>query len=290
MSVAFSKDGIHWGKAIKCPDIRAAGDTHNNAFWAPTLKKYIGITRTWGNIKKGKPHCRQVAWTSGKDFLKWSKVKVILQGLKKHLQIYSMPVFYYGGVYIGLPAIYNTESDRTHTELAWSSDTINWNRVNPGIPLIANSIKKGNYDWGCVYAAAYPVIMEEKILLYYGGSDGNHNSWRNGFFCLASLRADGFAGYEQKQKHNSASIITTPFRFKGKKLCLNADILKKGLIKIKLLNKDGKELTQSRPIQKTAVNNEVEWLNKFNMNSQNNKMIQLKFDFKNAKIYSFSIL
>ena len=34
-----------------------------------------------------------------------------------------------------------------------------------------------------------------KSVLYYGGSDGLHTSWRNGFFCLATLRPDGFAGY-----------------------------------------------------------------------------------------------
>ena len=42
LSVAFSADGIHWEPPIACPEANSAGDTHNNAFWAPTLGKYVG--------------------------------------------------------------------------------------------------------------------------------------------------------------------------------------------------------------------------------------------------------
>ncbi len=45
--VSVSADGIHWGNPIACEGVDVAGDTHNNAFFAPTLAKYVGITRTW---------------------------------------------------------------------------------------------------------------------------------------------------------------------------------------------------------------------------------------------------
>ncbi|MHC4642163.1 MAG: hypothetical protein ACYS32_11000, partial [Planctomycetota bacterium] len=167
LSVAFSADGLHWDKAITCPEADSAGDTHNNAFWAPTLGKYVGITREWSE-----PFGRQVARTSSDDFVNWKKCEIVLEGMDPRYQTYAMPVFYHGGIYLGLVAIHDQEDDRVWTELTWSPDTVKWNRVLPGTPFIGNDGKEGDYDWGCVYAAACPVFLEDEIRLYYGGSDG----------------------------------------------------------------------------------------------------------------------
>ena len=283
ISVAFSGDGIHWGEAIECPEANVRGDTHNNAFWAPTLGEYVGITRTWA-----KPRGRQVARTSSKDFLKWSAAEVVLEGMENHLQTYAMPVFYYAGVYIGLPAIYNSDIDRTHTELAWSEDTVKWHRVDPGTPLIANGPKKGDDDWGCVYAAAYPVFLRDEIRLYYGGSDDKHFGWRKGAFCLATLRPDGFAGYEQISKETSAFVVTGPVLCTGRTLSLSADVQEDGFIKTRLLNDGGEELAQAKPIGRTVTDARVEWPSKSNINSLKGRTVRLEFEMKNAKLYSFS--
>ena len=69
MTVAFSPDGLHWNLPIECPEIDAHGDTHNNAFWAPNLGKYIGITRE----NRGKPDIRTVTRTESTDFVNWTK-------------------------------------------------------------------------------------------------------------------------------------------------------------------------------------------------------------------------
>ena len=45
LSVAFSADGVHWNPAAARAVAKSSGDTHNNAFWAPTLGRYVGITR-----------------------------------------------------------------------------------------------------------------------------------------------------------------------------------------------------------------------------------------------------
>ena len=107
ISVAFSADGVHWGPPRACAKADSSGDTHNNAFWAPTLKRYVGITRQWG-----KPLGRQVARTSSADFVDWEPPRVVLQGLDQNQQTYAMPVFEHGGVYIGLVAVHDQEADR----------------------------------------------------------------------------------------------------------------------------------------------------------------------------------
>ncbi|MBL7134218.1 MAG: hypothetical protein ISS78_08980 [Phycisphaerae bacterium] len=283
VSVAFSADGIHWGKAIRCPEIRVAGDTHNNALWAPTLGKYVGITRTWGK-QKG----RQVARTESNDFLKWTKAKVVLEGLDKGHQTYAMPVFFHGGVYLGLLAIIYPKEDRVWAELTWSPDTVQWNRVRANTPLIANSKKEMAYDWGCVYAGAYPVFMADEIRIYYGGSDWHHGNWRNAFLCMATLRPDGFAGYEQESKDKPAIITTAPVACPGDKLRLSVDVSGSGSIKVTLLDKEKKELAEGELIAKTATDAEVQWKKGFSLKELKGKQIKLKFELRESKLYSFS--
>ena len=72
-----------------------------------------------------------------------------------------------------------------------------WERLCPGQPLIprgAGSYPDGEHDCGCVYAAA-PFLHEGRILIYYGGSNGRHNNWREGSLNLATLDIDRWAGY-----------------------------------------------------------------------------------------------
>lgn len=287
LSVAFSPDGVHWGPAIACPEANSAGDTHNNAFWAPTVGKYVGITRQWD--KEGDRYWRQVARTSSTDFVNWEKVQVVLEGLDQNHQIYSMPVFYHGGVYLGLAAIHDQETDRVWTELTWSPDTVRWHRVVPGTPLIPNDGKEGDYDWGCVYAAADPVFLEDEIRLYYGGSDGLHTSWRNGFFCLATLRPDGFAGYRALDNAEPATVVTTPLFDGNATLRASVDIAKGGQLVVRVLGEGKRVLAESKPLVSTVSDTEVQWLSGGPLDSIATKQAQLQFVFQKATLYSFSI-
>ena len=286
----FSDDGIRWAESRNFPDLAdAAGDTHNSAFWAPTLGKYVYITRTWDRRERGEiPNIRLVARSESPDFRTWSPVEEVLRGVEDHLQIYSMPVFYSHGVYIGLPAIHNIKTDRVHTELSWSPDTVHWHRIAPGVALIANSGKQGEYDWGCVYAAASPVLLENEIRLYYGGSDGTHYGWRKGFFCLATLRPDGFAGYEQGSKDASAVIVTIPMSFTGTAVCLSADVRTGGFVKARILNDAGEVLALAKPVTQTVTDARLEWLPESPINRFAGKTIRLEFELQHATLYSFS--
>jgi len=283
LSVAFSPDGIRWGPAIACPEADSAGDTHNNALWAPTLGKYVGITREWG-----RPFGRQVARTSSTDFVNWEKCEIVLEGLDRNYQTYAMPVFYHGGIYLGLVAIHDQEADRVWTELTWSPDTRTWHRVLPGTPLIPNDGKEGDYDWGCVYPAAYPVFLEDEIRLYYGGSDGLHTSWRNGFLCLATLRPDGFAGYVQSEREGPASVTTTPIVHRNRAMHICADVEEEGYVTVRLLDERNRQLAQSKPVKDSVTDGRIEWQNGFKMSDLKRKTVRLSFEFKAATVYSFT--
>lgn len=282
LSVAFSADGIHWNPPIACPEANSAGDTHNNAFWAPTLDEYVGMTRQWS-----KSFRRQVASTSSVDFLHWEETQVVLEGSDRTHQTYAMPVFFHGGVYIGLVAIHDQDKDRVWTELAWSPDTRAWQRVLPGTPLIPNGEGEGDYDWGCVYAAACPVFLDDEIRLYYGGSDGLHTSWRNGFFCLATLRSDGFAGYRASNEGTPATITTTPV-FDGRgPLRVSADIANGGEVVVRVLGDERQMLAESLPLADTVSDAKLRWRDDSALDAIKMNLARLQFAFKEATVYSF---
>ncbi|MEM7373022.1 MAG: hypothetical protein AAF587_30650 [Bacteroidota bacterium] len=282
MSVSSSADGIHWAEAEDCEGVDVAGDTHNNAFWSPTLGKYVGITRTWGKTDQGR--VRQVARIESEDFKTWTKAEVILQGKGPNDQIYAMPVFFYGNVYLGLVALYHKDSDRVWTELAWSADTKAWNRISPGTPLIPASEEELAYDYGCVYACATPVFLEDEIRLYYGGSDWLHFGWRNGSLCLATLRPDGFAGYEPKTSNAPASITTKLLPYSGKEIQLTADVETGGSIKLSVLNENGQEIASADPVSHSMTEG-ILTLNR----SIQEQAIQLRFELTKARVYSFRL-
>jgi len=277
MEVSFSEDGLHWSETLHCNGVDVAGDTHNNAFWAPTLNKYVGITRMWGDMG------REVARIESEDFINWTKEKVVIKAEDENLQPYAMPVFYYGGVYLGLLAIHNQEADRVHTELAWSPDTKEWNRISANTPLIPCSTIELDYDYGCVYACATPVILKNEIRLYYGGSDWLHTSWRNGSLCLATLRPDGFAGYIQQMDNKPAIITTTPVSYNQQAIKITADISQGGSLKVVVLDNNGNHITDTKPILNSVTDGILSLEKKVDAD-----MIRLKFEFSDAKLYSFS--
>ena len=254
------------------------GDTHNNVFWDPRIGKYVGITRTWGNLG------REVARIESSDYASWESTGVVMKGLQKSLQAYAMPVFMHGGVYLGLVAIHAQQPvDRVWTELAWSTDTKQWNRIAPGKALIPCSEKMLDYDYGCVYACAYPVFKEDEIQLYYGGSDYYHDGWREGSLCLATLRPDGFAGYEQQLKDKPAVITTTVIPCAGQDIRVTADVDRGGSIKVSIVDDKRQDVVTARTVSNPVTDGCLKWNKKISADK-----VRLKFEINKAKLYSFS--
>ncbi|MSU65626.1 MAG: hypothetical protein EXS38_05905 [Opitutus sp.] len=279
IGVAFSPDGLHWSEIQLCPEINVPGDTHNNAFWSPEAGKYVGITR----LRTGQ---RLVARTESDDFIHWTKAVEILRGDPLN-QTYAMPVFRHAGVYLGLPMIFRTVEDRVHCELAWSPDTVTWHRIDAGQPLIANSPRAGDYDWGCVYAAATPVFHEKEIRLYYGASNGPHTNWRDSFLALATLRPDGFAGFETAAGGRVGRITTKPLPCAGSQLQITADVTG-GNLGVTLRSEAGAVVATAEPVTATSTDQTLRWKNGFDLARRKGTLVRVAFEFTSAKVYSFN--
>ena len=111
----------------------------------------------------------------------------------------------------------------------------------------------GDYDWGCIFAAA-PLIGEDKIRMYYGANDGRFMAWRNGFFCLGWMRADGFAGYEQIAggSNKTGSLTTKPVKVVGDSLCVSADVAPSGFVDVEALDNRGEVLAEGELVTTTS--------------------------------------
>ena len=295
MAVSFSADGLHWSEAIDCPQIDAHGDTHNVAFWSPDMGKYIVITRINNNR-----NVRQVARTESKDFVNWTKAKVVLKGSDPLKQTHDLVVFPTGGVYIGLLGVMefldrSNYNIKQHIELAWSPDSVTWYRIEEGKRFIANSPAEKEhygytpYDWGTVFASA-PIFLEDEIRIYYGSSDWYFMDWRKGYLALATLRPDGWAGYEPISTDAPAFITTKAVTGNLASLSIAADVQNGGSVIVAVIDEHGKELAHSEPVSNTVTSGRIKWqADVKGLKSMSDGKARLKFVLRNAKLYAFQI-
>lgn len=283
VSGAFSSDGIHWSKEVNFPGINAPADTHNFAQWIPKLNKYVGITR----LRNKATDQRIVARTESTDFLNWTKAEEVMQAVTGSPlnQTYAMPFFEYEGIYIGLVMIFNTATDTVWCELAWSPDTLTWERVDVDHPLIPLGDGK-SYDSGCIYAAANPIVTKDGILMYYGSSNGPHTGWRDGFFCLSRLRSDGFAGLAANKV--KGTVVTKPVEITSADLSLNVEA-PNGLVRVGVLQSETCSLENSIPIKGDHLSATCAWTGA-NLSPLVGKKVQLVFEMQSAKAYSFQFV
>jgi hypothetical protein len=196
-----------------------------------------------------------------------------------------MPIFRYANVYLGFPAVIELKTDRTQTELSWSPDTIHWERIEPGKPLIVNAEKEGDYDWGTVHASR-PIVRNGKILIYYGSCDGSHADWRNGYLCLATMRLDGFAGYQPQNAAEPAVIVTRPVTC-GTEFRITADA-QGGAVTVALVDDTGNVLAASRPVTADVTDLPLSW-QQGTVDQLEGKRARLRFTFERARLYAFKL-
>ena len=294
MASCFSADGLRWSQPLLWDEHDAVGDCHNNAIWLPELERYICITRGWS------AGIRTVLRSESADFVHWSKPVEIMRGADAHDQIYSMPVCRYGDLTIGLPSVFHKgdeaapDWDTVDTELAISADSIHWERICPGdalIPRGEGQYPDGAYDCGCVYAAA-PFAHDGAILIYYGGSNGLHNNWREGSLNLATLDIDRFAGYVPAAARDTATLETKPLRLTSQRLTLNTEVEPSGTIRAAILDEYGGALRgfgldDCQPLKSGGACCDLRWRER-NLAELAGRRARLVFEFQKAKLYALN--
>ena len=297
MQVSFSRDGLHWGRPLDIPEVDAHG-THPNAFWAPDLARYVGITREFA----GGNGARQVCRTESPDFIHWSADPVVFEGPHTRSQAHDMIVFPAAGIYIGLLGMMDFPQDpkvsnmgvTQHVELAWSPDSVTWHRIAEGTPFIghtsADEQRYGTmpYDWGTIFPSA-PIFLDNEVRIYYGAGDWFFFDWRKGYLALATIRPDRWAGYEPLSAQSTAEITTSQFEFDGQNIAITADVGEGGSVLVSVLNKEGGEPAIAEPVYATVTDGQTIWVEKRGLKAFSGRPIRLRFQLRKAKLYSFSI-
>lgn len=236
MSVSFSPDGIHWEKLQPWPEHNPWGDTNNFPFRDPADGKFRMITRNWSHGMRVPTLCES------DDFIHWSEEIPTIRGLGYHDQIYSMPVFYYNGLYLGLASVYH-EGDRSapdydcvDLELTYASRPTEFFYAAYGEPLIprgAGSYHNGEFDCCCIYAAP-PVCRDGKLYIYYMGGNGQHTNFRETSFACIVFDEDKLAYIGPSKPNTEGCVVTTPLFAEGDKLQLLADVDSNGWLKAEI--------------------------------------------------------
>ncbi len=307
--VAYSSDGLHWRWHEK-PEYQklfASSDVVNFA-WDPFKNRYIC---TW---KSGNRKHRAVGSAVSEDGINWSKLCELPVFVADDLdpeptQIYGMPVFPYQGVYIGLPWIYHARTFKygpytarrmyeaqedspctMDVQLAWSWDLVNWNRTPKREEFIALG-KKPAWDWGMIYTARSPVIVNNELYFYYGGFNQVHDRTPiDGAIGLATLRIDGFCS--MKAGSREGWMVSRREMFRIPRVHINARTARDGYIVAEILDRTNtpiKGFTRAdcKPFTGDSLCHTIEWKTKEFSKDWLQPCKKLRFFLKSADLYSY---
>jgi hypothetical protein len=312
-----SPDGIHWQPMSDSAVITdGAFDSQNLAFWDGERKEY----RAYWRIFKEK--IRTIRTASSRDFIHWDN-HVDLEytdSLKEELYTNQVISYYRAPqILIGFPARYiergwspsmRSLPDSEHREmrsgvslrygtalteglLMSSRDRVKFNRWNeafirPGIE------RPGTWNYGQDYIGWG--ILETKSALKGAPNELSFYA-TEGYWTGTSdelrrytLRLDGFVSANAPL--SGGELVTKSLEFKGKQLLLNFSTSAAGSIRIELQDELGNPLPgfaleDCQPVFGDTIERQVTWKNGSDVSSISGKVVKLRFELKDADLYSF---
>ena len=313
-----SPDGIHWKNENVLVAVRTqSGDGYtvpvtgisdgSTVRWDSTLGEYIGTPRlnmfvleSWRpdlHPTERKP-MRVFGMMESEDLVHWTRPRVslypdALDG--PDAQIYRHATFEYESMWIGLLGkmqMLRRGRKTTEVQLTASRDGRHWSRVakrEPVLPL-------GKPDaWDCDYPAPAdgPLLVGNDLWFYYwsGPALGSKESIVQSIG-LAILRRDGFASLNAGDE--CGVIVTRPLDFEGKRLHVNATVAGGGEIRVAVLDEKRKPIAGysvggCKAITGDGIDRPVSWTGKTDLAGLQNSKVRLRFELRNAKLYSFWI-
>jgi hypothetical protein len=277
--------------------------------WDAPRARYV----LYGRTRKALPEVEEAwrtnawfkAWFSGRavariesaDFIAWDYARpdtapvVLTADLQDPpgTEIYSMKVFPYEGVYIGLVQVFHATPDNSTLDvgLAISRDSIHFTRVGDrGVFLPLGGV--GSWDrFNLSLANNDPIAVGDDLRFYYGGRMYRHGPYNGpdkgpekGGLGFATIRRDRFAALEAS--FDGGEIVTRPVQLKGPTLHLNAKA-DFGEILIQALDDDGAVLGNSKAVQRDGLDLRVEWKEDFKLPVG---PVTLRLKLTNARLFA----
>lgn len=288
LGVAASEDGIRWRLVDNwATDAICDGATHwlfdakADKFILYGRTKFIapGLMDAWltGNAAdewvKRYFWGRSVARVESPDFIHWNITEpaegpVVMTADTKDApgtEIYSMMVFPYESVYIGLVQAFHNRPDECYLDiqLAVSRDSVKFTRVGDrSVFLPCGPV--GSWDrFNNSLANNPPIAVGDELRIYYGGRtyrhspyQGNDKGMPGGGIGFATVPRDRFVSLSAS--FDGGIVTTKPLAFRGENLHLNA-ASRFGEILVELLNSEGATVAKSAPIRQDGLAIPVRW-------------------------------
>ena len=310
--VAYSADGLRYRWDEKPEYVKLFGSSDViNFFYDTYTKRY---TATYKTINR---HHRAVGIALSEDGIKWHKpIDGCVFGADDldpdPTQVYGMPAFCYQGCYIGLPWVYHARwlkygkytspkvmyeaQERSpctvDVQLTWSWELINWTRTADRKSFIALGEEPNDWDWGMIYTARAPVVVDGKLYFYYGGFNQIHDKFDGvkGAIGIATLRIDGFCsmtgGSREGWLIGRREVFNTP------RVTINARTRPGGHVIAELVDRnnnviEGFSRGDCVPFEGDSTSHVIEWKTKSFPLDLIDKDKKVRFYLKNADLYSY---
>jgi len=305
--VAFSADGLHWNKVKDFASDDLIDISHfmvdptredKYVIYGRTLKMMPEIQKAWKGYDwfESVYGGRAVIRSTSRDFINWKPAEFILGPDLKDppsTEIYSMNVFPYEGIYLGLVQRYLCRLDKStiDIQLAISRDGVHFERPFRDAFFPLGSI--GSWDRFQLHNMSGPPLTQgNELWFYYGGRSSRHrpntmaDAKAGGAIGMASLLRDRFVTVEAS--FDGGRLLTKPVKFEGAALKVNANTAF-GKIEIRLLDDQGYPL-KGYEASIEGVDS-VEHTVPFEkaMKPLRGQAVRVEFKIYNAQLYSFSI-
>ena len=289
----ISPDGYHWNK-VRDEPIYTEGhfDSLNTVFWNPLKNRYEAFLRDWPN------GTRSIRITTSTDFLTWSPATTFDFGSTPAEHLYTnavLPYFRAPNVYLGFPKRFSpdreappqlsTSSGVSDAVFMSSRDGIHWKRW--GEAFIRPGLDQKNWTHRNMMTSHGILETAPGELSLYVSEHYMHD---DAYIRRYTVRTDGFVSVSADA--TGGTFVTKPFTFTGRELILNYSTSAAGSIRVQIETEDGKALpafglTDCDEIYGDHIERAVTWVGDPNVSTFGRKTVRLRFQMKDADLFSF---
>ena len=284
LGVAVSPDGFHW-KLVDNWTTEAICDGPDHWTFDSARQKWVLYGRTKfkapdvAAMCMMDPWCKQNWWgrsvtrLESEDFIHWNLTErasgpvVLTVDSKDPLgtEFYSMHVFPYESVYIGLVQVYHAQkgNNTLDVQLAVSMDGVNFVRVVDRVPFIPLG-DVGQWDrFNQSLANNDPIAVGDELRFYYSGRTYRHGGYvgpdkgvSGGRIGCATIKRDRFVSVGAS--FDGGYILTRRMNLVGNTLHLNATS-DYGEIIVEVLADDDQLIARSKPVVADSLDIPIQW-------------------------------
>jgi hypothetical protein len=324
VACAHSADGIHWNRYEEPPRFGRSGarlDDVSVLFYDEDSREFVQNTRHFlkgpggagaslGGLHHFASDSRRRVWQSrSHDFIHWSEpVLVAAVGEEDGLdeQYYGMAQFRCGTVHLATVGVFRSVENEREVQLLMSRDGLRWKTTAKRRPFLGPR-GPGHYDAYMTALVSPPIVMDNELWFYNGGSACHHDWWlwglRDGIehpevhdpslvelsLGLVRLRLDGFASL-YANPYQEGMIETQSMMSEGTSLVVNARCGQEGYVRTEVRDQHGDviescSLENSDPFTGDSVSHTLTWNGHAAV--PHGLWRKVVFRLKDAEIFSF---